>query len=392
MKKLTVILASAAMLLGLASCNKETSTQNAEGEGNLQISFAFDGVGENTRYTPSTNKPTTAWANVKSLTLFLVDASTVKVALSVPSSAWTGNSSNVHTFPGVPAGNYTGYLVANYDQAGITAGFSGTTTGVNISSMLMNLVAMTTWPKDTTTETTAVAHEVPAEVFLAAQTGINVVADTNNDYSTSKPFALTRAISMMRVRINNHFKVTAAGGTEIDNFTVDFNHADAALRVRRIGTTLDIAGLVTPLAAAASKDDLIFSLGYRQGAPTSGYESNAEITNGEQEYWKDMFILPGGAKDNGTDLGKGKMNIVVSGMAPASYIPYGATTALGTPKLVHWDGTVNAVVTANNIIELNVDLTTLGKTDVPPVTETGSLKIGVSITPWGTIESINMPI
>jgi hypothetical protein len=80
-------------------------------------------------------------------------------------------------------------------------------------------------------------------------------------------------------------------------------------------------------------------------------------------------------------------NILITGEAPVGYIPLGSTTPLIAKTLVHWQGTVEAEVGANNIIELNAELTTLGDTTITDPVLTGDLEIAVSILPWGTIGS-----
>lgn len=390
MKKIFIMLSSVALLIGAVSCNKET-TSNNQGKGNLTVSYGFEGVDDGTRYTASTNKPATTWAgNIKSLTLFLAESGIVKAALNIPAQSDQDNVNKTFTFQNVPAGTYTGYLIANYDQTNISSSFSASSTGMNVSTMLMNLVAQTTWPADAETETASTAYNVPAEIFLAS-VPIEVIANQENN-RTGTPFMLTRAISMMRVRINKNFTsnvVNNLGQTVVvDNSTVDFSAATSALRVRKMGTALNYAGTVTPTTALGT--NLIYSAGYNTTpAPPAGYEDPDSPLYDAAEglsAWKDMFILPGGGTGNSAN----KFDIVVSGMAPIGYIPLGATTGIEAATLVHWNGTVEAVVGANNIIELNCELKTQGTTVVPPPTDTGTLIIAVNLVPWGDIQSVTL--
>lgn len=393
MKKISVIISAAALLLGVVSCDKEkTGNAALEGNGKLTINFGFDGVGDETRYTQSTNKPATTWSgNVKSLTLYLVESGTIEVALNIPADKLTGtdNATKVFTFGSVPAGVYTAYLIANYNQtANISSSFSGTSTGMPVASMLMNLVEDAAFPADPVTETGADAYKEPAEIFLATRP----VTITANDDNTAPLFELTRAISLMRVRINKDwdFEVINNSGQTVteSNGDIDFTAAGAALRVRKSGITVSYNGTVTP--ATASADNLIYSAGYQANAVPTGYESSSPIfiAGEKQSAWKDTRILPGGgASDSGN-----RFDIVISGQAPAGYYAKGKTTGLAAAGLVHWSGTVNSVVAANEILELNVELKTPGSTTVPEVTETGDLEINVDLVPWGAIKSLDLPM
>ncbi len=391
MKKLSMMFAAMAafVLLGAVSCSKDTDNgyDGEPGTGKVVIAFNFD-TQEAGRadYTTSASKPTTSWKNnITSLTLFLVDPLTdmVKVALPVTELPTDDDiAAESFTFTNVPAGDYTGYLVANFDQS--NANFSGSTINQDIDDLLMGMVALTSWPKDPVSEATSTAYEEAPEIFLAVRPNTDVDANTTNDYflDTNDHFILTRAVSLIRVRINNSV------GDGVDNTKVDFSHADASLRIRRIGTSLNPKSTVAPSPALST--NLIWDKGWNIGnTPPTGYSAGLLIdaTNG-QSAWKDLRVYPGG----GTGTSANKFNIVVSGMAEAGYVPSGATTGLAAPALVYWDGTVEAAVTANNILELNVDLKSQGKPTVPIVTETGSLIIGVGLANWGSISGVYMPI
>ncbi len=388
MKKISVILAamSAILLMGTVSCNREPAYDGLEGTGKVVISFNFDK--SETRYTPSTSIPGTTWKdNIKSLTLFLADASgVVKVALPVPEIPQvTSTAAQTFTFSNVPAGEYTGYLVANYDQTGVTSNFAGSTVGQNISAMLMNMVALASWPKDPTTEATATAYEQAGEIFLAIRPDTDVVANETNDYATdtNDHFKLTRAVSMLRVRIKKDFPIPTPQGT-VNNNLVDFEDATASLRIRRVGTGMKLNGDVTP--EHPSEDALIYSAGWNtdNNVPTGYTAGNLIDIAGGQHAWKDVRIYPGGGQgteDSGTNPGD-KFNILIAGMAPIGYYPAGSTTPLTAKTLVYWQGTIDKVIAANKILEVNVELKNQGGPDITEPAETGELIVGVDLVPW----------
>lgn len=383
MKKL-LFFVSAAMLLGTVACQKDADKtyDGEEGTGKVVVSFDFSKIaGEaETRYTVSAAKPNTTWVdNIKSLGFFLADASgTIKVARQVDLTGSAANATKrTFTFSNVRVGDYTGYLIANYDQAGIVVDFDGTSTERNINTLLMKLATVTAPAGEPAGST---VYSEPAEIFVASRAATNVIANATTDYSNINPFKLTRAISMLRARINKKFDgVSTVGNWTNEN--IDFTAATAAFRVRKAGTTVDPLGIVTPAAALGT--NVIYSTGWNNSTTVpANYTGGTAMLDTDQSAWKDIKIFPGG--DTGT--GANKFNVVISGMAPTGYIPLGATAKLTTPTLVHWAGTVEGDIAANSILELNIDLKTQGSIDVPPFTETGSIIIGVELAPWGPIE------
>jgi hypothetical protein len=399
MKKISVILSAVALMLGVASCNKDNVNNGYDGEpgtGKLVINYGFDKPVNSRAYSSSTAKPVTSWTkSVSSLALFLTDGTgKIAYASAVSTSGASGNSHS-QTFTGVPVGNnYTGYLIANYDHADIEANFSlANAKGKNIHDLTLKPKVNTGY--DITSGDTA--YNQPFDVFVARQTGVNVVANVATTHGGR--FQLTRAISLMRVRINK--KVDGTGNA--DNSAVSFNNAASALVVRMAGTTLQYASkdaaAPSTYPAAAAKTNLI----YRQGATVwsdAGFSNENDYSpattlaflDPKQAVWTDIRILPGGGYGVETDLDKvtpaNKFNILICGWAPAGYPAIGATGPGGTlasAGKVYWSGTVNKNVSANEILVVDVDLKTYGSTTPPAVTETGSLTINVDLIGWGNI-------
>ncbi len=376
MKKISVILSAAVVLLGAVSCNKEKPYDGEPGTGKLTISYGFndDAKSRASAYDPSTIKPTTSWQqNIKTLTLFLVESGTIKVALPIAFNKVTGIAAQNFTFSNVPAGNYTGHLIANYDQGDIEANFTSATTGSALTGLTMDM------PKNLLSST---ATAEAAEIFVAQLAGVNVVANQSEDYSNT-PFQLTRAVSMMRVRVNKNFTGNTPGGA-FNNNDIDLGDDAAALHIRKAGTGLRYSGTAwTTFPAAPANADVVYVAGWNtNGTIPAGYgPSDGKILEATQQAWKDVRIFPGGSSSSTGTTAAQRFNIMIAGMAPTGYVPLGATTGLTAEALVYWQGTVTGAITANNILEVNVELKTQGSTTPPVVTETGDLAWNLSTGP-----------
>ena len=381
-----VILALAAFVF--VSCNKnEGPAANGDG-GSLTINFALPQAAETkVAYTVSTSKPTTSWSqNIKSLTLFLTNSAGVIQYVHSVTIPTTNDMAQVtsETFTGIPAStfpHYTAYLIANYDQAGVYTTWGAAplaTRGSNINTLLMSMATTPTgtWTDKAASEAATVAYNPAGEIFLATQTGVEVVA--NDTKTHSGVFALTRAVSMFRTRLN----------PTTTNATVNFDNADASLRIRIASTGINPTGV-----SAVNANHMIYSKGFSKVAPVAPYSpttlaSILDQPNG-QTHWKDIMIYPGGHATASTS----QFDIVVSGMAPVGYIPLNTTTPLTSATLVYWSGKVQADIAANGILEVNLTLNSKGTPIVPPVSQVGNLIINLNLQPWGNIkQAAELPI
>ncbi|MDR0509715.1 MAG: hypothetical protein LBH06_01310 [Rikenellaceae bacterium] len=398
MKRVFVILAAVALLSGVTSCNRNADEGAATGAtGNVTISFGFDGEangGETRAYAVSTSKPATSWSgNIKSLMLLFVDASgTIVDARSIATPAAADTTAKTFTMTNVAAGNYTGCLIANFDQGGVSPNFTASSVkGLKAGALLMNLVPVQNWSaiRDTTTEASSTAYSEAGEIFLASRAGVNVVANTNQDY-TSTPFHLKRAVSMFRLRINKNFTSTTAGNVT-DNSKIDLANAACALRIRRTGVGLDYMGVVSP--AAPLSTNLMYATGLNTSSTPPANYTPGTLLDAQQQAWKDLRILPGGATGANNSS---KFDVLLSLWAPVDYWARnanGVAVKLTTAGLVHWNGIVEGAVVANGILEVNVELRSPGITGAtPPTGNYGNLNIAVDVLPWGNVTQTDLPV
>ncbi|MDR1671022.1 MAG: hypothetical protein LBR57_00710 [Alistipes sp.] len=402
MKKISVILLAIALMLGVGSCQKNDGATGPVETGSMRVYYGFQAnpSEEGTRaYALSTAVPSTAWnANIKSLMLLLTDGDgVIRVARTLPIPTDADHEPETILVSDVPAADdYIGYIIANYETAttaGITPNFTvGSTLGKNIDDLTLSLVAATGYPAPSVDEPVGTTAYNPAgEVFIARTADIDIVA--NAALPTNAAFALTRAVSLLRVRINRNT------GDGVDNTKIEFmgaNAGGAAVRLRKADTRLQYDATATAFASyGAVPANLIYSPGGWTNTVTAGYVKTSngdpavltDFLTTEQQYYKDFLILPGGAND-GADM----FDIVITGWAPSGYTVWGAETPLTTGQLVHWNGTIKRAALANRVLEVNVDLVYPGKGIVPPVVETGQVNISVDLVPWGGIDQYNMQV
>ena len=380
----------AVALFGLASCNKNNGPnvvpENKVETGGLKITYTM--TSETRALVTSTMKPTTTWSdNIKSLLLMFVDGSGIirdSRILALPTAA--NNSPQTAVLTSVRAGNnYTVYLLANHDQPGSNITWTpAAVNGTGISSLLMSLATTpaATWTdKDANTEVGVTAYDESAEIFIATLTGVNVIQDVTTTHPS--PLVLRRAVSLFRVRITP----IANTNLTVDNTDVDFNNANASLRIRRAANAVTPTSVYTP--ATPVNTSMVYSKGFRNADPTTGYAPATGVMLDRasgQTHWKDAIIFPGG---HDVTINS-RFDIVVSGMAPIGYIPAPtfagtASSPLTAPALVYWTGLVEKAVLANNIIEVNITLTSAGYPYVPPVVERGNIDFEIQLEPWGNI-------
>lgn len=392
-----------ALSLGAFSCNTETPGSDTGGgtgdgrSGQVTVNLGFDKAPTTQAYPTSTAKPTTSWTdNIKDLHILFVSTADNRVKAARELQLPTDGTTAAHSFvlqniPASPAGaHYNVYVVANsatgnniertWEPAAVT--------GYDISSLLMKLREKTLGEKPAPPaedpEKDSKGYEEPAEIFVGMLPNVDIAADTNNQLD---PIRLTRMVGMMRVRINQ----SGSG-----NNTVVFTGDEASFRIRRTGTSINLLGTVG-FAAPKREAAVLYVKGkFNDSEPASGYSTGTILNPAENlTLWKDIKIFPGGSETEG----KEKFDIVLTGMAPAGYVPLGKDTPLAAPALVAWSGAVQKGVTANNILEVNLTLNSKGKwlddPDEPGIPEPGAygeVTIDVNLADWGSIESTDIPL
>ena len=239
-----------ALSLGMFSCNTEdpgSDTGGGEGkEGQVVINLGFDKApSTQASYPTSTAKPTTSWTdNIKDLHILFVSTADnrVKAAreLQLPQDGTTGTHNFVlQNIPASPAGaHYNVYVVANSATGNnIERTWEpAAAVGYEISTLLMKLQEKTLGEKPAppaeNPEKDSKGYEEPAEIFIGVLPNVDILADQNNTLST---ITLKRAVSMMRVRINQ-----SLSGNESVQFDVD----EASFRIRRVGTSVNVLSTV----------------------------------------------------------------------------------------------------------------------------------------------------
>lgn len=401
-KQFSIWAVATALLVGVSACSKNNGDEIPSGEtGSLKLSVGFTAP-TSTRAGTSTAKPTTDWgSNIKSLQLLLVNGSNV-VAYAhnvnlTSMTPLTGLQKTYTILNTVPAGTFTMYLIANNMETSTVSAlypgaYAGTASpinvGTNISTALINLNA--TGPAPTSGVTEAIGSKntfQPNEIFWAKSAGtITIAPDAMN---TPAQLDLTRAVGMLRVRINKFHKAVE---------DVDFAHASAGFRVRNIGWGINAS---TNVGDAISTSNTIVALG---GFKTAGDFTTLLPTNyvaggtmgvvadpaaNDYTYWSDYLCFPGGAS-----TGANRFNIVIAGFAPEGYTTADGSKIAAGGGVVYWTGPVNAALAGNAILEMNVDITTpgIGGPTVPPVGTFGDLTIDAKLIEWGNISSVSVPM
>ena len=391
-----------ALSLGMFSCNTEdpgSDTGGGEGkEGQVVINLGFDKApSTQASYPTSTAKPTTSWTdNIKDLHILFVSTADnrVKAAreLQLPQDGTTGTHNFVlQNIPASPAGaHYNVYVVANSATGNnIERTWEpAAAVGYEISTLLMKLQEKPLGEQPAlpaeNPEKDSKGYEEPAEIFIGVLPNADILADQNNTLST---ITLKRAVSMMRVRINQ-----SLSGNESVQFDVD----EASFRIRRVGTSVNVLSTVG-FASPKREQAVLYVKGkFNDADPEGGYSTGTILdpTN-KLTLWKDIRLLPGGSETES----KEKFDIVLIGKAPAGYIPLSHTTGLTAPALVAWSGAVQKGVTANNILEVNLTLNSRGKwlddpddPGIPEPGQYGDVTIDVNLADWGSIESTDIPL
>jgi len=380
MKKNISILASALMLLVcITSCDKQ-SAETKTGVGSLEVSFGFPEIDETKAYTQSTAIPTTSWNdNIKDLMILCVNSSgVVRAARNVAPPYPALQNAYTNVFTGIPSDTYTVYAVANSQQATIVSNIGasavawneGSLIGQNISTALLKLVATSPVPTVGIPAGGYICYNIPAEIFVGSTSGVSVPVDGTN--ATQAVIQLTRAIGMMRVRIDK---------TQNDNNSVDFTAAKGSLQIRRATQQWSLSNGITSSPRTATNEIYVGSA-FLMSDPTSGYSGTMNLT-GDISAWADVRMFPGGS----TTVGAEKFDVLICGEAPVGYLPLGETATLTSVQPVYWSGQVDGLVLANNILEVDCTLKSKGSLTPPPVGTYGNLDILVNLISWANISS-----
>lgn len=409
-KTITCLAAAFTLLIGAVSCTNDIDDGTSKGYGKLDIILGFPAT-----EAAQSDKvvPITTWNNnIKDVMLLLVSGNTISKAYPLTDMTGTGNAAILKTINDIPAGTYTAYILANYNNTTTTMYGAGRITpsftmnaaslvGQNINGLLFKL-ATTTVTDGGTDVTGSMIYGEPSEIFLAKNT-VQVVADQTNP--TPYAFALTRAICVVRARLN--LNANPADGT-VDNSQVDFRTANkTSFRIRNHGTSMTVADAagatakpwgITPTTPATT--NVLFSGKTFKNASefiAANYGDNADMGLGTDfSLWNEYLAFPGGGI--ATDAGTQKFDVVVAGEAPVGYKAKkadGTIVSLDAKTVVYWTAQVkDGAVGANGILELNLRLTGNGIVGpvVPPVGTYGNLSISVDLQPWGTTTYTEIPM
>lgn len=398
MKTIYLLLLTALLAVGMAACSKDDNGGGVSGDGFGKVNMAFSLESEPgvRAIPPSTAMPTTSWnGNIKDMLILFVEDGSVKDARDILPVPTSGDIAAKHfAFTNIKASAtgkaYDVYVIANSRQSDIRAEKAGggswnvnSCVGSPITDLLMKLAVNTAFTPQGTAEAGSTGYLEPAEIFVAKRTGVRILADQTNDL-TAAPFRLTRFISMLRVRIDQ---------SKSGNDVVDFTHADASFRIRRATVSVNPLGT---LARGGIKDVLYTKGAFYNAEPASGY-SGGTILNPAQKItlWKDIRMFPGGSAATGSE----KFDIVLTGKAPAGYVPMGHATGLTAAADVAWTAAVNTAVNPNYILEINLTLERKGiwlddpaNPGIPEVGQYGNADVNIELVPWAGIVSEDIPV
>jgi len=367
---------------GLLSCNKEEEVVKDRGTGNVKMSFGFSENPEGRAVTASGKKPTTTWKdNVKDLIVLFADANGMVVdarSVAPPTGADIGEKTvNLKNVPATA--NCDIYVIANSGQAANInrPDWNVTTAKGRLADDLLMQLMETTKPTELGT---GKGFLPPAEIFMATQK-VTIAPDRDNNITT--PFRLTRAVSLIRVRLI----LKGDNATKI-NFT---ETGKASIFLRRINPSVDVEKNYTPISGGGN-DGVYVNLPFLGTEPTAGYTGTGDIldaTNGVTLY-RDFICFPGGS----ATVGAQKFDITIKGTTKdATYVPAGANAPLAANSSVYWSGAISQAIGANNILDVVVTVQSHG--DSTPPEEPGSygnLSIKVNLVEWGNVTMTELPV
>ncbi len=409
--------AVAFMCFAATSCNKDVNNANEDGKGTVTVSFALND-GKETRAAASTARPTTTWNNVERMMILFVEKDGVEVKdariVNRPSDL-TNATQITQTFTDVkanPTDGWDTYIVGNYPDSWNV----GNVIGQSINNQLKMPAPKITVTDDplTTVSDDDGAGLAPAgttygeapEIFVAKKPASEVKIPIGGKLTISSPFTLTRAVSLIRIRVDQDPAEALA------NANIDFSKAVFA--VRRATTTYSLPGTYTYKTADATtgatfpgtfepatvSDTNVFwsNKNTLTAEPTTGYDfgtTPSPIKAAGIDLWSEYMVWAGGNRNNTEAAENAKrFDIVLSGITKnASYVPLGQTTPVAKGTRVYWTGAVDAIVGPNQILELDLTLKTAGSTgSTPEVGQYGTLEIFVNLIGWGDIINVDLPM
>lgn len=394
MKKSLLGLLAALTAGAFVSCSKDNQSngQSESGGGALTAKVIFEEASSSKAAALSTAVPTTSWANIKQLQLFLYDASgAVKYSDVVTPAA----GATTFTWTDVPSGTYTMALVANVRSTtdNVTTYLDGGTTPAvwtkfNVRSKSVNTQLLvehkaSTFPASVSGDYSGKsAFAEPAEIFMGYASGVNIATGATTNL-TSSPVSLKREVALMRVRVKTN------DVTDADNTDLVFNHADASILIHRIPDGMKIgqgsAGGVEP--TSTDNNILVAASGagtFHTSNPATGYGPGT-IVDANYTLWRDVVVFPNdagrtNASSNVLAAANRQYFIVVSAHAPQGHVLADGTTvsAVGG-QAVYWSGLIREAFVPNIIREVNLSLRSGGSVTPPPApTQEGGLTIEVS--------------
>lgn len=375
MRKLVQLFVLTPLLVtGLLSCNKDEEVVTDRGTGNVKMSFGFSENPEGRAVLVSGKKPTTSWTgNIKDLIILFAKDGVVVDARSVNPPTGTDIAEKTVSLKNIPANtNCDVYVIANSGQTDISRqGWTPENAkGRRVQDLMMALTTAT-MPVGGT------GYNPPAEIFMANQR-VTIEADKDNNITT--PFALTRVVSLIRVRL-------VPKGDNLSK--IDFTGAGKAfIFLRRVSPSMNVLKTFT---AVVPTDGVFVNQPFLGTEPTDGYAGTGNIldaANGVTCY-RDFLCFPGGSATAGAQ----KFDIMIKGTTKtADYIPAGATTPLVVNSPVYWSGAISQAVASNGILEVVVTVQSVGEKDEPEVGSYGNLTIKVNLVEWGNITQTELPV
>lgn len=394
MRKSLLGLLAVVPAIAFVSCSKDSQRNGQEENagGALTAKVVFEEAAASKAAALSTAIPTTSWANIKQLQLFLYDASGVVKYSDVITPA---AGAATFTWADVPSGIYTMALVANVRSTtdNVTTYLDGGTvpaawTKFNVRSKSVNSQLLvrhkaSTFPAFASGDYAGKsAFAEPAEIFTGYASGVNITTGSTTDL-TSTPIVLKREVALMRVRVKT------GDQTDADNTDLVFNHADASIMIHRIPDGMKIgqgsAGGVEP--ASTDNNILVAASGagtFSTANPATGYGPGT-IVDADYTLWRDVVVFPNdagrtNASSNVLAAADRQYFIVVSAHAPHGHVlADGTTVSTVGGQVVYWSGLIREAFVPNIIREVNLSLRSGGSVTPPPApTQEGGLTIEVS--------------
>lgn len=375
MRKLVQLFVLTPLLVtGLLSCNKDEEVVTDRGTGNVKMSFGFSENPEGRAVPVSGKKPTTSWTgNIKDLIILFAKDGVVVDARSVNPPTGADITEKTVNLKNIPANtNCDVYVIANSGQADISRqGWTPENAkGRRVQDLMMALTTAT-MPGGVT----GIGYNPPAEIFMANQ---RVTIEADKDNSIATPFALTRVVSLIRVRL-------VPKGDNLNK--IDFTGAGKAfIFLRRVSPSMNVLKTFT---AVVPTDGVFVNQPFLSIEPNNGYAGTGNVLADGVTCYRDFLCFPGGSAATGAQ----KFDIMIKGTTKtADYIPAGATEALPNNSSVYWSGAISQAVASNGILEVVVTVQSVGEKDEPGVGSYGNLTIKVNLVEWGNITQTELPV